>query len=237
MMRSDSCPAGHKRRLPAVFVAVVLILLYCAESANAVADTKLTPHEVCWLQERLRDAGVYRGSADGIRGPNTNNAIDDYAQRHGLQGSSQRVIFSHALSNSRIRGNSTAASLPRTGQQFAGSARNSIAPLQIATSDSGHHYFVKVTPPDSTRSVATVFIRSGEQTEVRVPLGRYVVKYAVGRSWHGASCLFGAETSFHQAARVLHFQRDGNRISGYRIELILQTSGNLRTKTIDSTNF
>jgi hypothetical protein len=154
-----------------------------------------------------------------------------------LQESPRREIFTHVLSNPRIRSSSTASLLPSTGQQFTATARNSIAPLQIATSDSGLHYFVKVTPPDSTKSVATVFIRSGEQTEIRVPLGRYVVKYAVGTSWHGANCLFGVDTDFHQADQVLHFERDGDRINGYRIELILQTSGNLTTKTIDSINF
>lgn len=237
-MRVSSLSAvGQPRRFPAVIVSVFLSLLCYVQPAIAVTGAKLTPHEVCWLQDKLRNAGFYRGTVDGVRGPNTNNAIEDYARRHRLQDLSHREIVAHVLANPRIRSGSTASPVPRTGQQFTRAARNSIAPLQIATSDDRRHYFVKVTPPGSTESVATVFIRSGEQTEIRVPPGRYVIKYAVGTAWYGANCLFGMDTSFHQADQVLYFERDGDRISGYRIELIPQTSGNLRTTTINSNNF
>ena len=53
-------------------------------SANAV-----TPDQVRAVQARLRELGFYRGSLDGVWGPDTQQAIARFQQSRGLEANSQ----------------------------------------------------------------------------------------------------------------------------------------------------
>jgi hypothetical protein len=96
----------------------------------------------------------------------------------------------------------------------------------------GVHYFAKLVDATTGEDVLSVFIRSGRTVNVKVPLGRYKLKYATGRIWYGRNRLFGFMTAHAVANRTFAFSQSGNRTSGYVIELIRQSGGNLATQPI-----
>ncbi len=57
------------------------------------------------------------------------------------------------------------------------------------------HTLVKLVGP----TVCEIFIHSGAETGVKLPAGRYDVRWAVGSRWMGRDELFGPDTSFFQA--------------------------------------
>ena len=217
---------------------IFLTIIFASDSrGDEVADSlvkneSLEATKLCWLQERLREGCFYKSSVDGILGPDTLKAIEKYKSQFGLSSieSATGIVFEHIMSNQSIPDKPISTILPKNGQIFQYPIGNAIAPLEIYTSDAGLHYFVKLTPPNSTQAVLTIFIRSGQHISTNVPLGRYEIKYAVGATWYNKQCLFGRDTSFFAADRKFDFKKNGNRISGYRVELILQVHGNLPTK-------
>jgi len=206
---------------------------------NRIKFESLGATKVCWLQERLRKGGFYQGCVDGISGPATSKAITKYRSQYSLLSveTSVDTLFDHILSNQSIPDKPISTITPKNGLIFQQPKENAIAPLEIYTADAGLHYFVKITPPNSTRTILTIFIRSGQHIATEMPLGRYALKYAVGATWYSEKCLFGRDTSFYAADRLFDFKRKGNQVSGYRVELILQIDGNLATKKIDPMKF
>lgn len=110
-----------------------------------------------------------------------------------------------------------------------------VAPLLIKTKP-GLNYFVKlVAPPD--RIVMTMFIRGGEYFETKVPLGTFEIRYAAGKTWYGEDCRFGKQTAYSKADRPFQFEVVDQGYSGYTVELIMQTSGNLPVSAISPDQF
>ncbi len=126
--------------------------------------------------------------------------------------------------------------LPANGATHKYSSGEGIAPLRIITRPGGY-YFVKLVDWESNLPVMTFFIHSGKTVDVDVPLGSYKLKYAAGQSWYGEEDLFGLDTIYSQAEKKFVFKIDGNQISGYSVELILQPQGNLSTKRIAKSDF
>lgn len=122
---------------------------------------------------------------------------------------------------------------PENGKEFTYNDSSRIAPLSIVTRDSSRSFFVKLEDWNSGKPVQGIFIRPGQRATTKVPLGEYRLKYATGTVWHGEKGLFGTETSYHQADKHFSFTRNGEKISGYTVELFLQQHGNLKTSTID----
>lgn len=123
-------------------------------------------------------------------------------------------------------------SLPSTGvlaKQFT----NGTSPLEIKTSYSNEHYFIKMINALNGNTVAKLFIRSGDKIELNIPSGSYEIKYATGEQWYGETDLFGPNTSYSQAGQTFDFSSG----YGYTIELIMQVNGNLHTKSIDANSF
>ena len=112
-----------------------------------------------------------------------------------------------------------------------------IAPLKITTRDSENHYFVKIVDWYTSKKVCTVFIRSGQSVTLDVPLGSYKLKYAIGKQWYGTKFLFGPETAYSVADKQFDFERSGDHVSGYTVELFLQPNGNLKTNKITAEEF
>lgn len=112
-----------------------------------------------------------------------------------------------------------------------------LAPLQVITAVGSLHYFVKVVDWDLGTPVLTVFVRSGQQVEVSVPLGSYRIKYAAGSAWYGERYLFGPETSYARVEKRMDFAVEGDRVAGFTIELIKQVGGNLKTVMIRPDEF
>ncbi len=51
-------------------------------------------------------------------------------------------------------------------------------------------------------------IRLLNEIEIKVPLGSYIVKYAVGEKWYGEKYLFGPETRYNKADEKFVFEFD-----------------------------
>ena len=112
-----------------------------------------------------------------------------------------------------------------------------IAPLKILTRESGNHYFVKIVDWYTNKLICTVFICLGQSVSLDLPLGSYKLKYATGSQWYGVKFLFGKETVYSVADKKLDFEKHGDKVSGYTVELFLQPNGNLRTKRIAAEEF
>jgi curved DNA-binding protein CbpA len=127
--------------------------------------------------------------------------------------------------------------LPQTGDNNANFS-DGVAPLKIKTSSAGgYHYLVKIVNLLNNQPIGSYFIRSGESIDIKIPLGTYEIRYASGTKWQGSDYLFGSETTYSKADSTFNFSFDGNKYSGYTIELIIQQNGNLRTSEIQPSQF
>ena len=106
------------------------------------------------------------------------------------------------------------------------------SPLKISTSAEGN-FLVKLVDSRSGNPVQEIYIREGDQVTVKVPDGTYGVRYACGREWYGRKRLFGPDTSCSRADQLLTFSRG----QGYEVSLFKSPGGNLRTQSIDVTDF
>jgi hypothetical protein len=106
-----------------------------------------------------------------------------------------------------------------------------IAPFRIVA-PSGSNYYAKLVDSATKRDIMSMYVIGGRPLEVDVPLGSYRLKYAYGNVWCGESLLFGEHTAYSEAQSTFEFSVQGDRLSGYTVELIPQMHGNLRTKSI-----
>jgi hypothetical protein len=81
-----------------------------------------------------------------------------------------------------------------------------------------------------------VFIHSGQTVQAKAPLGNFRLKYAMGTTWYGEQYLFGPDTNYHKAERILGFSQTAAGYSGHIIQLIRQTSGNLINRFFENDN-
>lgn len=105
--------------------------------------------------------------------------------------------------------------------------KEAIAPLRIVVNNE-YNYYIKLVNLKSGLTEATVFVRAGMSVELEMPLGRYEFRHASGKTWYGSNFLFGEETDYRKADRILEFELVGNEVSGYTVELIRQVNGNLQ---------
>ena len=127
--------------------------------------------------------------------------------------------------------------LPANGAHWPYRSDDAIAPLAIETIGETDHFYVKVVHWYTKAPVATVFIRAGRSAEISLPLGSFEIRYATGSTWYGTEYLFGEDTAYSIADSRFDFKREGDRITGYTIQLYLQRDGNLGTKPIKATDF
>ncbi len=119
---------------------------------------------------------------------------------------------------------------------FNRTGRSPVAPLQIVTKP-GLDYYVKLVDLRTGLDAVGVYVSGGRATEVEVPLGSYEMRYAAGQTWYGLATLFGSKTVYAKADSRFDFRMENGGYSGYTVELILQTNGNLRTSTIRAEQF
>jgi hypothetical protein len=110
-----------------------------------------------------------------------------------------------------------------------------VAPLGIKSS-AGSNYYVKLVNLRG-QTTMTAFVRGGQYFEMLVPLGTYELRYAAGDTWYGEHLLFGHNTTYSKARELFDFTYDGTQYSGYTVELIMQTNGNLHTEIISENDF
>jgi hypothetical protein len=136
-----------------------------------------------------------------------------------------------------VQPDKTASRLPDNGKIIRYHSDRAIAPFEIKTRSGSGHYFVKLVSMSTKKDVLKVFVRDGRSVEVKVPLGSYELKYAVGKTWHGPELLFGPDTICSKADKILAFKKKGNRVLGHSVELYLQLDGNLPTEQIPRSEF
>jgi hypothetical protein len=127
--------------------------------------------------------------------------------------------------------------LPANGHVQPQVNASNTAPFRILTSGGDTHYFLKLEESGTGRSALTVFVRSGQQVDMRVPFGTYVVKYASGQKWYGYKHLFGPNTAYTKADTTFAFRREGNQIKGFSITLYAVEGGNLSTLPLKPNDF
>ncbi len=119
-------------------------------------------------------------------------------------------------------------------------AKHGVAPLLIRTTP-GFDYYVKLANPGDDSDVPPVmalYISGGDSFETLVPLGTYEIRYAAGHTWYGEVERFGKEeTRYSKADRLFKFAFDGEQYSGFTVELIMQSNGNLPVSTISADQF
>jgi hypothetical protein len=126
----------------------------------------------------------------------------------------------------------------KSGLVWNKTGRKTEAPFQIVTRGD-HNYFVKLVDSFTGLDAVAVYVPGGRTLDVEVPLGTYEMRYAAGNSWRGEKHYFGAGnlTSYSKTDETFYFKIDGNQISGYTIELFIQSDGNLHTENIDASQF
>ncbi|MBW2614530.1 MAG: DnaJ domain-containing protein [Deltaproteobacteria bacterium] len=96
------------------------------------------------------------------------------------------------------------------------------APLKIKTRGEDRHFFIKLIALPEKKEVVSIFIRGGDMLKIRMPLGIYALKYAVGETWYGTRWLFGDDTVYSRLDQKIEFKFTENEISGYSIDLYLK---------------
>jgi len=109
-----------------------------------------------------------------------------------------------------------------------------MAPLKIVPVSDSPNYYVDRT---SHALMLFFFIRSGEVLSTDVPVGQYELRYASGETWYGEEYRFGPDTGYRKADAQLDFEQEGNKVTGYTIELIKQIAGNLKEIEIKPSEF
>lgn len=129
--------------------------------------------------------------------------------------------------------------LPPTGRMhiLRKRSRDITAPLKIVTYDGSPNYYVKLVDLNTQAPVLFLFIQSGESVSTQVPLGRYELRVANGGTWYGEAYLFGLLTSYSKADAELTFEREGDKVAGYTLQLQKQVDGNLRETQIAASDF
>jgi len=110
-------------------------------------------------------------------------------------------------------------SLPPNGDVRPQVTASETAPFRIITSKVDTHYYLKLVEGGTGRSVLTVFVRSGQLVNMRVPFGKYDLKIASGQKWYGYKHLFGPDTVYTKSDSTFAFRREGDKIKGFQIKL------------------
>ncbi|MCD9551955.1 hypothetical protein GLP31_05625 [Photobacterium carnosum] len=111
-----------------------------------------------------------------------------------------------------------------------------VGSLEIKTS-SGRNYLVKLIDAITDKPVMDVFMHGGKYTNIRLPLGSYKIRYAVGSDWYGYEYYFGPSTNYSKADTVMTFEDNNNSISSYTLTLYNVSNGNLSTTNINRSEF
>jgi hypothetical protein len=126
--------------------------------------------------------------------------------------------------------------LPTNGTTWSYSNEAKLAPFEIAA-PFGASCLAKLVDANTGKPVVSVFVHAGSKVEIDVPLGNYVLKYAMGDKWYGDTHLFGPSTSYGKANTILNFGVEVNRYTGHSIRLQKSVGGNLRTLSLSPEEF
>lgn len=134
---------------------------------------------------------------------------------------------------------SRALPLPVSGelQRFYAPAVPALAPFTVNATQVSDHYLVKLEDWVSGAPVVTVFVRKGEVASLRLPVGKYRLKFASGKYWMGPRALFGPMTSASEARDPMVFSQQGSEYQGHVVDLLPRVSGNLKADRVLAPRF
>lgn len=125
--------------------------------------------------------------------------------------------------------------LPNNGQIQIFTDKELLAPLGIIASSDKNCFFKFYDTKENL--VFTLFVRKNSSINLKVPLGEYVVKYAIGDEWYGVETLFGLSTNVYEFNKRLLFYREGTTVNGHTLTLNEVLNGNLPKKIISKSSF
>ena len=136
--------------------------------------------------------------------------------------------FSRPLAT-RSKFDQPALPLPADGEGELYVNSHAFAPMTITSPHGPENYYVRLTDWQTGEPAKDFFLRSGQTFPVGVPLGNYRLKWATGTTWYGKDFLFGPETRYGEADKILSFTAE----TEHTVELVPQIGGNLPTHPID----
>jgi hypothetical protein len=103
------------------------------------------------------------------------------------------------------------------------------------------HYLMKVVEWETGKVVQTLFVRSGEKAEVKLPIGQYKLRFAAGETWYGDQKRFGRSTRYGEFAEKMDTQPVKFDISRpgavWEMGFYSCLTGNMQNKTIRPEDF
>jgi len=126
--------------------------------------------------------------------------------------------------------------LPRQGDYAILDFAPRVAPFKVETSPNSY-YLVKLENLQNKYSSLSFFLHGGMPFQTDVPLGTYLLKYAMGPTWCGPRELFGPHATAKKARTLLFFQFVGDRYEGHLVTLFRVPRGNFQTDSISLSEF
>jgi hypothetical protein len=113
------------------------------------------------------------------------------------------------------------------------------------TAEKGADYVIKLVNVADAKDQIVIFLRGGESSSTKVPLGRYRILGASGHVWYGRDELFGTQTRFFRLhsrtneadPQVFQLRQKGNTIYGLDLSLKQEIGGTLGEQTIARADF
>ena len=72
-------------------------------------------------------------------------------------------------------------------------------------SKEGNDFYVKVSDVNDAMISKTFYVRGESRVNIKVPLCLFFRKYATGKEWKSANCLFGINTLYNKAETIFEF--------------------------------
>lgn len=141
-----------------------------------------------------------------------------------------------------FQSSSQVAPLPATGNVTLyqlGQSAPAVAAFKVTAKPSraGVSHLVKLVDAGSGQPVLSVFVRSGESAELKVPLGSYKINIATGEQWYGETKLFGKKMVVTQGMTAMVFYAEQNSITGHTLTLDDVIDGNYPTRPVAADDF
>ena len=123
---------------------------------------------------------------------------------------------------------------PHNGETQIFTSNRAIADFQIQNK-MNKDCLIKLTTPDN-QTIMTIYSYKYSTISVKVPLGEYQTKYAMGNSWYGYDELFGYNTNFSKSKKRSIFYRNNYNISSNNL-VLYSSIGSTNLKDINKNEF
>lgn len=230
--------------LAATLVSVTLLALLISSARTSRTAYKHPAPGTAFDQAHLAGGNAISARPDNPGQSQSSLGAVLHGAKPGYSGSQLGQSAAHRAADApteqqEITFNESIRALPKTGRMhiLRTRARDVTAPLTIVSFTGSPNYYVKLVGWSTHAPVAYFFIRSGEALSGEVPLGRYEIHYAAGNTWYGEEYLFGPDTTYSKADAELVFEREGDKLAGYSIQLSKRLGGNLKEIPITPSEF